>query len=322
MAFTPLVVEPEYVRLTGFHQDLSVGGGTFFAAILAQRRDVSQLAQDLIWDAIHGGTPDERLGTRLGWNYMTADNVVGDSSGNYLIQDPPVGTDAQLIIKVRGGNAGTSARISTEVTYGTPPLASLVVVTLEGGLFEKEDEDFADEIFWWGLRAIGRGLGMGEASDDLDIMFPAFRGDVDSLGPNIYASEADIAALNVLVAGAPVNPAVVVGGASQPTADPIAGTVTLTTDRTFYVDGEAMAVTVTVDDTSGADLANVLVIVTITGANDKTYEARGVTNSSGVITASIGVGGSFGIGTYTLVPTVSAGGVTVVGATKTVTVDD
>ena len=322
MAFTPAVIEPEYVRMTGFHQDLTVGGGTFFASVLAQRRDVSQFAQDLIWDAIHGATALERLGTRFGWNYMTAGNVTGFTTSNYLLQVPPVGTDPQLIIKVRGGNAGTPGKVTVEVDFGTAPEADQVIVTLEGGIFESEDPDDADLIFWWGLHAIGRGLGLGEASDDQDIMFPAFRGEVDSNGPNIFASEADIAALEVLVAGAPGAVAVTKGGASLPSADPIAGSVVLTTDRTFYVDGEAMAVTVTVDDTASADLPGVLTIVTITGANGKEYTARGITNSSGIVNFNIGVGGNFGVGTYSLVPTVIAGDAVVVGATKTVTVDD
>jgi len=322
MAFTPVVIEPQYVRMTGFHQDLTVGGGTFFASVLAQRRDVSQLAQDLVWDAIHGGTPAERLGTRLGWNYMTAGNVTSFTTSNYLMQVPPVGTDAQLIVKVRGGNAGTLGKITTEVTFGTAPEADLVVVTLEGGIFEKEDEDDADLIFWWALHAIGRALGLGEASDDFDIMFPVFRGEPDSLGPNVFVSTADIAALEALVAGAPGAVAVVVGGASLPAADPIAGSVVLTTDRTFYVDGESMAVTITVDDTSSSDLAGVQTVVEVTGANGNIYTARGITNSSGVVTTQIGVGGNFGIGTYSLVPTVKAGGATIIGATKTVTVDD
>jgi hypothetical protein len=322
MAYTPIVIEPEYVRMTGFHQDLTVGGGNFISFVLAQRRDVSQLAQNLIWDAVHGGTATERLGTRLGWNYMTAGNVTGFSSSNYLLQTPPTGTDAQYILKVRGGNAGTPGKITTEVTFGTEPEADLVIVTLEGGIFESEDEDDADLISWWALHAIGRGLGMGDASDDLDIMFPVFRGEADSLGPNILASECNMDALEVLTSGPPAAPAVVCGSEPMPPAVPVAGDAVLTTDRTFYVDGEAMAVTVTVDDTAGSDLPDVLTIVTITGANGNEYTARGITNSSGVVTFNIGVGGNFGIGTYTLVPLVHAGDIVTIGASKTVTVDD
>lgn len=322
MTFTPVITGPEYVRMAGFHQDLTVGGGFFLASVLAQRGDVSQLSQDLIWDAIHGNTDMERLGTRMGWNYMTADNVVGDSAGNFLLQEPPTGTDPQLIVKVRGGLAGTPGKVSTQVIYGTAPLATRVVVTLEGGIFESEDEDDADLIFWWGLHAVGLAMGLGHGSDDQDIMYPVFRGEPDSLGPNIFVSQADIAALNVLTMGAPAATAVVVQGASLPSAIPIPGTISCTTDRTFYVDGETMEVTVTVDNTSGADLANALVTITITGANGNEYVSRGVSNSSGVVASNIQVGGNFGIGTYTVVPSAVAGGVEVLGTAKTVTVED
>ena len=322
MTFTPSVIEPEYVRMVGFHQDLSVGGGTFFASVLAQRRDVSQLTQDLIWDAIHGGTPAERLGTRLGWNYMTRDLVTGFNAGNFMLQVPPTGTDPQLIIKVRGGLAGTPGKVTVEVEYGTAPLADKVVVTLEGGIFESEDDDDADLIFWWGLHAIGLGLGMGVASDDLDVMFPRFRGELDSLGPNLFASQCNIDALNVLVAGPPGTPAVVCGGAAMPPAAPIAGDITCTSDRTFYVDGESMEVTVNVKDTAAANLENALVTIKITGANEKEYVSRGVTDGSGNVVTRIGVGGAFGIGTYSLQPVAMVNGVEVTGAVKTVTVDD
>jgi hypothetical protein len=323
MAYTPLVIEPEYVRMAGFHQDLSVGGGAFYASVLAQRRDVSKLAQDLIWDAIHGNTPAERLGTRLGWNFMTADNVPGFSPANYLIQAPPVGLDPQLIVKVRGGLAGTPGKVSTEVEYGTAPLADRVVVTLEGGIFESNDEeDDADLIFWWGLFAVGLALGMGHASDDRDIMFPRFRGEVDSLGPNLFASECNMDAINALVLGPPATPAVVCGGASMPPADPIPGAVSCTSNQTFYMDGETAVINVEVDDTTASDLSNALVKVCVTGANGKEYLSRGVSDGSGEITTNIQVGGAFGIGNYTMTPSVVAGGVEVLGATKTIFVDD
>ena len=323
MTYTPLVIEPQYVRMAGFHQDLSVGGGNFISFVLAQRRDVSDFAQDIIWDAVHGGTPAERLGTILGWNHMTAGNVTGFSSSNYLLQAPPTGTDAQFILKVRGGLAGSSPRITREVTYGTAPEADLVVITLEGGLFESEDEDDETLILWWALHAIGLGLGLSHASDERDIMFPVFRGEEDSGGANIFASECDMDALEVIVAGAPVTPAVVCGGASMPPANPIPGAVVLTTDRTFYVDGESMAITVTVDDTAASDLPGAIATVVVRGANDQEYIARGITNSSGILNAQVQVGGPFGVGgTYTLTPSAEAAGVTAFGTAKTVTVDD
>ena len=192
-----------------------------------------------------------------------------------------------------------------------------MIVRMTGDVFETEESERGDEMFWAGLFMAGRALGITKASDEGDPMFPKFRPEgTDSMGPNIRISQCDLDALeDILVTGPPTAGDSVTCGAPAPTTpplQPIPTSVTCTLGQTIYLEGEAAELMVS------SGVAGATIEVEITGASGVKANFTTVADGSGDANFSIPTGGSLGTnGDYTVKTSATAAGFTADATAKT-----
>ncbi|RJQ07896.1 MAG: peptidase S8/S53 subtilisin kexin sedolisin, partial [Bacillota bacterium] len=111
-----------------------------------------------------------------------------------------------------------------------------------------------------------------------------------------------------------------VGGGSSPPPSSGSLAVTVTTDKSSYVMGETVTITVTVVDENGAAVGDASVHLDIVTASGKTRTADGTTGTDGTAVFSYKTKVPDGKGTYTVTATASKSGYTSASATTSFTV--
>ena len=303
MTFSPATIEPQSLRITGFHYDFSA---TNLKYNLQFGGTVSNLAKAQIGDSF-----DKVDASVPGWNYATRDNVTGVAAPGILVQ-PPFGTDPQIIFIVSGAAGdGNRANITLESKAGIAPLSDLMIVRMTGDIFESNDAANAQELFWCGMQMIGRALGLGPSTNPNALMFPKFN---TGSAMNNIVSACDIDALIAIHVTGPAFPTGVVCGTPTPplpSSAPIPTTVGLLIGQTVYAAGEGADVSVT----TGVSKANVC--ITLNPANADPVEFNLIADATGTAAFTLPTGGPLGLGVYTVDVNAKANGFNARAAQKT-----
>jgi hypothetical protein len=332
MAYSPVTIEPQQVLSFGFNYDTSVvGSPPGIAYIFVPDRFVSTQAKNMFVNAID----DDDIVVSPGWNYAVFGNhavFTGDpDSDEGMLQKASVqGVDPQIVFRLKRGQAGGAEKVllNIEPVGSGDTNVDLMVCTLQGDLFVSNDPDNADLQRWWAMFAIGRALGINQATDSADVMFPAFNEEavfIDSATgfiPNIVVSECDIDALAFIYPGTSLTADGGVGCGGSPTPDnvPWPAEVTCSSDRDTYYDNESIQVDLHVEDTDGSDLVGALAEIVVVTENNNVFRNSGVTDSGGDVSVLVVAGGAFGFGDYVVTGTVRVSNSTIVGADKTLTI--
>jgi hypothetical protein len=286
MSFSPVTIEPQYVRMTGFTYD--IGSIGYIPYIVRFGKTVSEQARQAVADAfdkVHGTTP--------GWNYAAAGNVA--AFGGDMLQEATISEDPFIVFVVTG-KAGDNnpVKLVFDATVTSPPLVDRMVVRMSGDLFENNDSLVQEKQFFWALHMVGRALGITVASKEQDVMFPVF-------ADNLSISECDIDALNDIFPGPPADPAVTCG-AVMPAAQPLPSTLSVSSLRSFYVAGETAIILV------DGDVSGLLHRLYIVSASDTSLTFVATSDGSGNTSFSLPTGGLLGVGTYTIYATAERSG--------------